>query len=90
MHWKYPSITASRNYEVCKTQNFDPLVDLATAYRCTSFAMKNVGMAGILQMDFAAASDIQRRLEEVLTGKIFSLGAYVDTLFLLPSSEEQA
>jgi len=28
------------------------------------------GMSGILQMDFAAASDIQRRLEEVLTDVI--------------------
>jgi hypothetical protein len=40
-------------------------------------------MAGIIQMDFAAASDIQRRLEEVLTGMDFSVGVDGGTFFLL-------
>lgn len=39
-------------------------------------------MAGILQMDFAAASDIQRRLEEVLTGTIFSFRSHFITVSL--------
>ena len=40
-------------------------------------------MAGIIQMDFAAASDIQRRLEEVLTGMTLSLGVECGTFLFL-------